>query len=78
MDYIELAKELLEKGHETRKIGPNRIFEKSTRGEIFAIFYIHHHGTLVSPGDISDAMEISSARVAVMLNNMEKKGLIKR
>ncbi|MCL2025138.1 MAG: MarR family transcriptional regulator [Coriobacteriia bacterium] len=39
---------------------------------------IAHYGGAVTPGQIGDVMNVSSARIAQTLNSIEKKGLITR
>lgn len=78
MDYSRLAAEFLEQMYSFRKIKPLKSIDESLQGEIFAINYIAIHGDDVLPGEISNDMDVSSARVAQTLNNLEKKGLITR
>lgn len=78
MDYSRLAVEFLEQMYSFRKIKPLKSIDESLQGEIFAINYIAIHGDDVLPGEISNDMDVSSARVAQTLNNLEKKGLITR
>lgn len=78
MDYTELAAELLKKMQMLRKAKPQKNINEALQGESFALLYIALHGGDVLPGEISNEMEVSSARVATALNNLENKGLITR
>ena len=77
MDYEELAKELLEGMHALQKAGHQKLIREGIQGESVILHFIRKHDTTV-PGDISDAMGISSARVAAVLNSLDGKGLITR
>lgn len=78
MDYRSMSEEFLSclsalgKQKRTKEIG------NSMKGEAFTLLYIALAGKPVSPGEIVNAMEISSARVAAMLNSLEKKGMLSR
>ena len=78
MDYHKVAKEVLMEivGHS------HKAFHKTTddisRGENKMIVYLYALGDKISAGELSEKMDVSSARVATILNNMEKKGLIIR
>lgn len=78
MDYEDLAKQFLENSYRYRSHDHQKKFEDSMHGEAFAMSYILRQGCPVLPSDISSAMNISSARVAAMLNNLESKGLLTR
>lgn len=78
MDYEELAKQFLHNSYQYRSRGHQKRFDDSMHGETFAMSYIFRQGGTVLPSDISSEMNISSARVAAMLNNLENKGLITR
>ncbi len=93
MDYNKLAEHFYHETYQLKKYGHQRIIDESMQGEIFTLLYIKSRNTenkntenkntksintLVTPGDISEEMSISSARVATILNNLEKKGLVER
>ncbi len=78
MDYMELAKQFLHNSYQLRKRGHHKKIDETMQGEAFAILYILRQGDIVLPSDISNEMNISSARVAAMLNSLENKGLITR
>ena len=78
MDYTELARQFLHNLYEFRSRGHQKRIDNTMHGEAFAMSYILSQGNTVLPSEISSAMSISSARVAAMLNNLEKKGLVTR
>lgn len=78
MDYKELARQFLHSSYEFRSRGHRTKFDNTMHGETFAIAYILRQGDTVLPSEISNEMNISSARVAAILNSLEKKGLVTR
>ena len=78
MEYRELAVEFFKDLHSLKKVRPQKHISESLRGEAFALQYIAYHNGPVLPGEISDEMGISSARIAAALNSLEKKGLVTR
>ena len=78
MDYYALAVEFFKSLHALKKTRPQQHISDSLRGELFALQFIAAHEGPVLPGEISDEMEISSARIAATLNSLERKGLITR
>ena len=77
MDYIRLAEEFLHWVHRLGKIKPLRQISESVHGECFVLQYVALHEG-VFPSEISMAMNISTSRIAVTLNNLENKGYITR
>jgi DNA-binding MarR family transcriptional regulator len=77
MDYEGLAKELLQSMLSIRRTGQPMFAQDGAQGEAFVLYHIKRNGEAI-PSDISGAMGISSARVAVVLNSLENKGLITR
>ncbi len=78
MDYTKLAIEFLEKMDMFRKAKTQKNITEALQGEMFVLHYIFHKGGEVLPGEISNEMGVSSARIATALNSLEKKGLITR
>ncbi len=78
MNYNELAEEFLLKMQVLRKAAPHRNINEALQGESFVLRFIHCHNGDVLPSEISNEMEVSSARVAAALNSLENKGLITR
>lgn len=78
MDYTELAKQFLSDSYLFRKQSQQKKIDESMQGEAFAILYVLRQGGSVLPSEISTVMNITSARVAAVLNSLEDKGLITR
>lgn len=78
MDYTELAKQFLNHTSQFRKGHHQQKIDKTMQGEAFVIMYISRRGGGVLPGEISNKMNITSARVAAALSSLENKGLITR
>jgi len=74
----KLAVELLENMQALHRTKTHIHVNEALCGEAFGLQYIAMNGGSVLPGDISSEMNVSSARVAVTLNNLEGKGLITR
>ncbi|MCL2493213.1 MAG: MarR family transcriptional regulator [Clostridiales bacterium] len=77
MDYELVAEEFLSKIFKLHQ-EKQGLFTEGLRGETVALIYLEKMGGGVSPCEISDKMAVSSARVAVILNGLEKKGFITR
>lgn len=78
MDYKSLARDYLEVMYRMRRRNTHKHINDSVHGEQFVLSYISEHDGNVIPSDISQAMGITSARIAAALNSLEKKGLISR
>ena len=78
MDYSKLADELLQQMRLFRKFKPQQMINESMRGEAFALHHIAINSEQMNPSEISDAIGISGARMAAVLNSLEKKGYITR
>lgn len=78
MDYNELAEEFMRHLHMLHRARPHKQMNESMQGEAFVLQYLSMHEGSALPSEISNVMEISSARVAAALNGMERKGMITR
>lgn len=78
MDYTELAVELIQKMKVLHRAKSQKNMNGALQGEQFVLHYLLHQGGDVLPGEISNEMDVSSARVATALNSLENKGLITR
>ena len=78
MDYTDLSKEFLQTVYRFYKIYPQRQLNNAMHGEAFALQFIAKHDNAAIPSDIENAMSVSSARIATILNGLEDKGLITR
>jgi len=77
-DYSELARQFIRTSHQMRKFGPQKKINETMHGEIFMVMFLSEKRDSVLPSEISGAMDISSARVAAVLNSLEGKGLVTR
>jgi DNA-binding MarR family transcriptional regulator len=78
MNYLVLARQFLNSLFQFKKHGHRKKISENMQGEALAILFILKHTNVVSPSEMSIEMNISSARVAAMLNSLEGKELIKR
>lgn len=78
MDYERLAHEYMEVMYQMRGKNAQKRVNDSLHGENFVLSYISEHEGNVIPSDISNAMGITSARIAATLNSLEGKGMISR
>ena len=78
MEYSELAVVLLEQMQSLHRLKPYRSIIESMQGEPSVLEYIARHEGYVLPGEIAHEMNISSARVAAILNKLENKRFITR
>jgi DNA-binding MarR family transcriptional regulator len=79
MNYKKAAAEFLERkppnGHAHP---PFEKYQMFTKGERFALFHLMHVSGRATPGEIAEATNTSTARVAVILKSLEAKGYIRR
>ena len=78
MNYESLAHEYLDIMYAMRGRNAQKRVNDSMHGEAFVLSYVSEHEGNVIPSDISNAMGITSARVAAALNGLEGKGLVTR
>lgn len=78
MDNLELAKQLLNNLFLINKCGLKKKFIDNMQGEALTMLYMFRHKKIVLPSEISNDMNISSARVAAMLNSLDNKELVTR
>ncbi|WP_294581727.1 MarR family winged helix-turn-helix transcriptional regulator [uncultured Thomasclavelia sp.] len=78
MDYEQMADELVRMRLSQPQVKIEREMAKSTKGEAWLLGYLIEHHNHAYPKELSKGMLASTARIAVMLNNLEKKGYISR
>lgn len=78
MDYEALALEFMQKMYILNRERAQKQFNESMQGESFVLQFLAHQEDAVLPSEISNFMGISTARIAVTLNNLERKGMITR
>lgn len=75
--YGEMAEQLAELLGSRSHIRMDREFSRAQRNEISVLHCLARNGA-VHPKELSDLLMVSTARTAVILNRLERKGLIAR
>lgn len=78
MDYQTIAKELLSIRAYLVQNPVHRMMDEFVHGEYCVLNYLMNHSESIYPKDLSKEMSVSTARVAALLKQMEKKGWITR
>ena len=78
MDYETLADEIINMRGSRQHISFDRKLSDVVKGEMFVLNYLKNHGNKAHPRELSDEMIVSTARTAVILNHLERDGLIER
>ena len=78
MDYTNLSKEFLQTVYSFYQVRSQQQLNNAMHGEAFVLQFIASKENTTIPSDIKNAMSISSARIATVLNSLEDKGLIIR
>ena len=78
MDCEGLAEMLGDQTELLFRHGPHKLIGKNARGECFVLRCLARSKAPLLPSDLSEQSHASTARIAVVLNTLEKKGLISR
>lgn len=78
MSYLELARQLAEINKRMLKISEYRKMTDTNRGEGVLLGYLARHDQQATPAELSGALGVSTARIAALLNKMERKRLVER
>ena len=78
MDCEVLAEMLVDQTELLFRHGPHKVIGKNARGECFVLRCLARSKAPLLPSDLSEQSHASTARIAVVLNTLEKKGLISR
>ena len=78
MDCEGLAEMLVDQTELLFRHGPHKLIGKNARGECFVLRCLARSKAPLLPSDLSEQSHASTARIAVVLNTLEKKGLISR
>ena len=78
MDYRLLAEQLVNLQSSLHVTPASRMLSALDRGELLALNYLVLHENAAYPKELSRGMAVSSARVAALLNHLERQGLIRR
>lgn len=78
MNYRQFAEELLEIRKMRSKLSYERNLSSLLKGETLVLLFLADTGGILHPKEISEKMNISTARTAVILGSLEKHGYIDR
>lgn len=78
MNYEIIAEEIFSKLRNNYKDSLNKLLSEFTSGEIGVLGYLVFEKDKVTSGELSEKLNVSTARVASILNSLENKGYIKR
>lgn len=78
MDYYVLARELIDLKSGIKHIQLDRTMSKMNKGGSFVLNYLVDHQETAYPKELSKCMVVSTARIATILNNLEKDDFITR
>lgn len=77
-DYVDAAESLLELLSQFVHTDLNRALHAMMHGECFALLFLRECAVPMLPSELSTGMNVSTARIATLLNAMEQKGLVVR
>lgn len=77
-EYVDLARELAETKSQMVRLRTVRDITEPDNGEIYVLGYLAGRKKPIHPKDISDIMDISTARIARLLNQLEEKKFVER
>jgi DNA-binding MarR family transcriptional regulator len=77
IDYEEAANELMRLFAPPHGQATDRM-HRHVKGEGFVLHCLMHHSGMALPSEISSEMDVSSARVAAILNQLEQKKYVRR
>lgn len=78
VSYLKLARELAEIKRKTLCMLEYKKMNMTNSGESVLLYYLKNHNNQATPVELSKALGASTARVAVLINKMEKKGMVER
>lgn len=76
MDFDKAAVELMEYMRILQR-GPTRRVQEVTQGEMAILGYLHMHDN-ITPSELSEEFDLTTARIANILNSLEKKKYLVR
>ena len=78
MTYKDLAKQLTEINKKMMKMKEYNKIIDSNRGEKVLLSYLAMHNGKATPVELSEALHVSTARIAVLINKLEQKQIVER
>lgn len=76
--YARLAEELIEALDRKKKGPPHEDVSTAMRGELAVLRLLMDEGRVLTAGDISRLLQMTTSRIAAVLGSLQKKGLIVR
>lgn len=78
MDYVSLAKELFFVRTRLNHLPVGEAMIKLSEGEYSVLSFLLSNESFAHPSQLSRHLSVSTARIAALLNRLEKKGLVRR
>ena len=78
MNYDDIANELFQQLRNNSKTSLTQMLNDFNCGEIGVLGYLVFDKDNVTSGELSDKLDVTTARIASVLNSLESKGYIKR
>ena len=78
MDQTEREERLMASLRQLVGCEEGRSCVAASRGELCLLMYLKRRSDPVLPGELSEAMSVSTARITRLLNTLEDRGLIRR
>ena len=78
MDYQAMAKDLMDGLSSYTQAKAERLMATRFKGQVFVLTYLLANRNQAHPKDLSDSMMVSTARMAVILRQLDEDGIITR
>ena len=78
MNYEAIVEEILVKVKVNAEKTISEVLNEFTKGEVGVLAYLVFEKNNVTPGELSERINVTSARIASILNSLENKKYIKR
>lgn len=78
MSNWKMAERLFDELRPNASYSLSKLLNESSQGELGVLGYLFFEKNNVLAGQLSDALNVSTARIANILNSLERKGFIKR
>lgn len=78
MNYTQQARECVAMMNSIRHLMKMCFFQEEMKGENFLLIFLEKSGGSATPGQISQAMQVTTPRITALLNALEEKGHILR
>ena len=78
MDYTERAQACVALMNGMRRLMKSFYYQEELKGEDFLLMFLVKMGGHATPGEISQAMQVTTPRITALLNALEEKGHVHR